>query len=415
MRLSAYFSIKYGNFWLTIGLTRSTLASMTSELRAGIAGAGFIGAVHARSARLAGARIAAVAASTPENAQNAADAFRAERALASAEELVQDPGVDVVHICTPNHLHLPLAEAALAAGKHVVCEKPLALDAAGALRLVEAAAGTGLQAAGAFVYRYYPPVREARERVRSEATGDLRLLHGAYLQDWLLRPEDDNWRVDEQLGGASRAFADIGSHWCDLAEFVSGHRITRLSARTLTALPERFASEAHQAFQSAGGHGPPKPVSTEDAALIQFETDRGAVGSAVISQISAGRKNRLLLEIDGANEALAFNQEEPEDLWVGRRENATIIRRDPAALSGPAARLATLPPGHPQGYNDCFDAFVADAYAAAQTGEAPDGLPVFRDGLRAARITAAVLSSARTEAWVDVPDAAALTAGSVDG
>jgi predicted dehydrogenase len=148
--------------------------------------------------------------------------------------------------------------------------------------------------------------------------------------------------------------------------------------------------------------------------ILQFETDRGAVGSAVISQISAGRKNMLALEIDGANEALAFNQEGPEELWVGRRENATVIKRDPGALSAPAARMATLPAGHPQGYHDCFDAFVADAYAAAVTGEVPEGMPGFRDGLRAARITAAVLASARTETWVDVPDAAALTAGSVD-
>ena len=205
-----------------------------------------------------------------------------------------------------------------------------------------------------FVYRYYPTVREARERIRTGVTGPIRLIHGGYLQDWLLRPTDDNWRVDEQLGGASRAFADIGSHWCDLAEFVTGHRITRVSARTYTSVPERV---------------------TEDAVILQFETDRGAVGSAVISQISAGRKNMLALEIDGANEALAFNQEGPEELWVGRRENATLIKRDPGALSAPAARLATLPAGHPQGYNDCFDAFVADAYAAAVTGEVPDGLP----------------------------------------
>src|SRR5215211_5270009 len=206
---------------------------MAVELRVGVAGAGFIGAVHARSARLAGARLVAVAASSPDSGARAAAALGAERSCASAGELVHDPEVDVVHICTPNHLHQPLAEAALAAGKHVVCEKPLALDGAGAARLVEAADGTGLLAAVPFVYRYYPTVREARERVRTQATGELRLLHGAYLQDWLLRPEDDNWRVDEELGGRSRAFADIGSHWCDLAQFVSGHRITRVAARLL--------------------------------------------------------------------------------------------------------------------------------------------------------------------------------------
>src|SRR4051794_31621837 len=367
---------------------------MSRGVRVAIAGTGFIGAVHARSARLAGASLVGVAASTPESARRAAAALGAERAFESSDELVAAEDVDVVHICTPNHLHVPLAEAALAAGKHVILEKPIALDAESAQTLTDAATESGKVAAVPFVYRYYPCVREARERVRAGETGPVRLIHGGYLQDWLLRPSDDNWRVDEHLGGASRAFADIGSHWCDLAEFVTGHRIARVNAKSYISVPERV---------------------TEDAVMLQFETDRGAVGSAVISQISAGRKNRLALEIDGANEALAFNQEEPEDLWVGRRENATIIKRDPGALSGPAARLATLPPGHPQGYNDCFDAFVADAYAAVQTGEAPDGLPVFRDGLRAARITAAVLSSARTESWVDVPDAAALTAGSVDG
>jgi predicted dehydrogenase len=364
-------------------------------VRVAIAGTGFIGAVHARSARLAGARLVGVAASSPERGLLAAAALGAERSFATAEELVEAADVDVVHICTPNHLHRPLTEAALAAGKHVVCEKPLAMDDRGAEEMVQVADGTGLTTAVPFVYRYYPTVREARERVRSGATGPIRLIHGGYLQDWLLRPEDDNWRVDEQLGGASRAFADIGSHWCDLAEFVTGHRITRVCARSYVSVPERV---------------------TEDAVILQFETDRGAVGSAVISQISAGRKNRLALEIDGANEALAFNQEEPEALWVGRRESTTLIKRDPDHLSEPAARLATIPAGHPQGYNDCFDAFVEDAYAAVVTGEAPDGLPVFQDGLRAAQITAAVLASARTEAWVDLPDTtAAVPARSVDG
>ncbi|HYH88915.1 MAG TPA: Gfo/Idh/MocA family oxidoreductase [Solirubrobacteraceae bacterium] len=360
---------------------------MASTLRAGIAGSGFIGAVHARSARRAGARITAVAASSPESAQTAARALGAERAFASAAELVEDPDIDVVHICTPNHLHLPLAEAALAAGKHVICEKPLALDAAGARRLVEAAAGTGLQAAVPFVYRYYPTVREARQRVRDESTGDLRLLHGAYLQDWLLRPEDDNWRVDATLGGRSRAFADIGSHWCDLAQFISGHRITRLSARLLTALPGR---------------------ATEDAAVVLFETDAGALGTVTVSQISAGRKNQLSIELDGADEALAFDQEYPEELWCGRRESATIIRRDPLHLSPDAARFATLPPGHPQGYADCFDSFVADVYDAIACDAPSEGLPSFDDGLRAALITDAVLASAASESWVDVAEAEAL-------
>jgi predicted dehydrogenase len=376
---------------------------MERELRVGIAGAGFIGAVHARSALLAGATLAGVADSSPERAQAAARRLGAERAFDSALALAEAPDVDVVHVCTPNHLHLPVAEAALASGKHVICEKPLALDAAAAERLTALAAGTDRVAAVPFVYRYYPTVREARERIRSGCSGSVRLIHGTYLQDWLLKADDDNWRVDAKLGGASRAFADIGSHWCDLAEFVTGHRIARLSARTLTAIPERVRAEHRAAFMTGGGDGERRAVGTEDAAVLQFETDGGAVGTTVISQISAGRKNRLWLEVDAAEESLAFDQEEPESLWCGRREAATLIRRDPAALSAPAARVSWLPAGHSQGWGDSFAAFVADAYLAIRASEPIDGLPVFADGLRAAHITEAVLESATDLDWVDVP------------
>ena len=372
-------------------------------LTAAIAGTGFIGRVHARSLRLAGVELAGVAASSPTSAAAAAGELGAARAFDSAEELVRDSDVDVVHVCTPNHLHLPLAEAALEAGKHVVCEKPLAADAAGARRLAELASQSGLQTGVPFVYRFYPTVREARERVKSGRAGAVHLLHGTYLQDWLLRPDDTNWRVDDELGGASRAFADIGSHWCDLAEFVSGHRITRLSARLLTAVPERASEPGRRAFEGGSASGDARVVTTEDAALVHFETDEGALGSVVVSQVSAGRKNRLWLEVDAAEEALAFDQEHPEELWRGRREELTIVRRDPAELSAPAARYATLPGGHPQGYADCFDAFVADFYEAVRGGALPDGTPTFADGLRAALITDAVLtSSGRDGEWVDV-------------
>jgi predicted dehydrogenase len=376
---------------------------MAASLRVAIAGTGFIGAVHARSARLAGARIVGVSASSPSRSEEAARALGAERAFESSKALVESADVDVVHICTPNHLHLPLAEAALAAGKHVVCEKPLATDAAGAQRLVDAAAASGTAAAVPFVYRYYPTVREARDRVRSGATGSVRLVHGTYLQDWLSDPEDDNWRVDSSLGGASRAFADIGSHWCDLAEFVTGHRIARLSASTLTAVPERLHAEHAAAFARGNGAGERRAVDTEDAAVMQFETDGGAVGSTVISQISPGRKNRLWLEVDGARESVTFSQEEPETLWIGRREGVTLAPRDIAGMSADASRLSFLPAGHPQGYVDCFDLFVAEAHRVARGEAPPDGMPLFADGLRSAQIVEAVLCSAREQRWVDVP------------
>ena len=371
-------------------------------LRVGIAGTGFIGALHARSAVLAGARLAGVAASTPQRSREAAAALRAERAFDTADELVRSDDVDVVHVCAPNHLHAPLTEAALAAGKHVVCEKPLATDGDEAARLVDAALAADRVAAVPFVYRFHPTVREAREQVRSGVTGPVHLIHGSYLQDWLLRPQDDNWRVEPELGGASRAFADIGSHWCDLAEFVSGQRIARLSARMATVVPERSRGAGH-AFSAGTGNGDRRPVATEDAVVVQFETDAGVLGATVISQVSAGRKNRLWLEVDGAEASVTFDQEQPETLWVGRREAATILWRDPVHLSPPAARLARLPAGHPEGYADCLDRFVADVYARIDGAAEVDGLPTFGDGLRAAAITDAVLASSRDGRWVDVP------------
>ncbi|HEV2728261.1 MAG TPA: Gfo/Idh/MocA family oxidoreductase, partial [Solirubrobacterales bacterium] len=210
---------------------RGPLAS-TQCWRAGIVGAGFVGRVHAHSIRLVGAQVAGVAASTAERGIEARGELGAERDFASAEELVASEEIDVVHICTPNNLHVPLALAAIEAGKHVICEKPLALDAAGAAELAAAAERAGVLLTVPFVYRYYPTVRELQARLAGASPA--RLLSGGYLQDWLLGADDYNWRVDPQLGGASRAFADIGSHWCDLVEFITGDRIAAICAQTST-------------------------------------------------------------------------------------------------------------------------------------------------------------------------------------
>jgi predicted dehydrogenase len=351
------------------------------DMRSGIIGTGFIGGVHAYAVRAAGGVLAHVAAESPEHAAAAARRLGAEHACASAEELINADDVDVVHVCTPNALHVPQAEAAIRAGKHVICEKPLATDPAGARRLVEAAADAGLVAAVPFVYRFYPSVREARARIGAGDAGPLWLLHGSYLQDWLAGSDATNWRVDPKLGGASRAFGDIGVHWCDLMEFTTGHRIARLIARMATAYPDRI---------------------TEDGAAVLFDTDRGASGSVVVSQVSLGRKNRLWFEFDGASASYAFDQELPDSLWVGGKRSNQVVPRGPDTFSGPAAGYARLPAGHPQGYQDSFTAFVADVYAAIG-GHKPDGLPVFADGLRAAVLTAAVVESAADETWVEVP------------
>jgi predicted dehydrogenase len=377
-------------------------------LRVAIAGTGFIGEVHARAVRRAGARLVGVAASTPERGRTAARLLDAEAAFAHAEAMATSPDVDVVHICTPNHLHAGLAEAALAAGKHVVCEKPLATDASAARRLATAAAGSGRVATVPFVYRFYPLVREARAEVAAGSIGPLRLIHGCYLQDWLATEEDDNWRVDADLAGASRAFADIGSHWCDLVEFVTGDRLAAVCAEAVTAVPERVhaaGTEPH-AFATAVAPGASRRrVTTEDITVVLFRTRGGVAGSVVISQVSPGRKNRLQFEVAGAEATLSFDQEQPESLWVGRRASSEIVVRDGAHLAPAAAPYAVLPPGHPQGYQDCFDAFVADTYRAIRAGDpgTVDGLPTFADGARAADITDAVLRSARSRTWEEVP------------
>ncbi len=394
-------------------------------LRVAIAGAGMIAAVHADSARRAGARIVGISASTPERGKDAAARLGIERAFGTSEELVADESVDVVHICTPNALHSGLVRLALAAGKHVICEKPLATHPDDAAELVALAAASGLVTAVPFVYRYHPMAAEARHRVRGGGIGDVRLVHGHYLQDWLSQASDNNWRVDATAGGPSRAFADIGSHWCDLVEWVTGHRISELTAATQTVLAERSA-DAGVTFAAAGadGGGPLVLVATEDAVQVLFRTDRGASGSVVVSQVSPGRKNRLWFEVDGAELSVAFDQENPETLLVGGRSRTEVVQRDAPVLSPEAARLSVVPGGHPMGYRDCFAAFVADVYDAVRhPAESPAGpadparladpahpqspteplYPTFADAARTARITDAVLRSARSRSWIEVP------------
>ncbi len=362
-----------------------------SRLRSGIVGLGFIGEVHARAVAAAGGTLAAVAHTSRQGgADEAAQRLGAAWGAPSAQALIESPDVDVVHICTPNHLHAPLARAAIAAGKHVICEKPLATSSGDAADLVAAAEAAGVVTGVPFVYRYYPTVREARSRIASGEAGPVHLIHGSYLQDWLSTAADMNWRVDPKLGGASRTFADIGVHWCDLVEFAAGHRIVALAAQVTTALPERLEG------------GVARAVTTEDAATVLFRTDKGAIGSLVVSQITPGRKNRLWFSLDAASMSFAFDQEVPETLWVGGRDATTLVQRGAHTTAAEAQRYSVLPAGHPQGYQDCFNGLVADVYAAV-AGDAPAGLPTFADGLRATRLTEAVLASADAGEWVEVP------------
>ncbi|HIE5353849.1 TPA: Gfo/Idh/MocA family protein [Stenotrophomonas maltophilia] len=372
-----------------------------SKLGIAIVGTGMIGAVHRRAALLAGAEVRGVAASSPQRAQEVAQAWNVAHAYRDIEEVVSDPQVQVVHVCTPNHLHRAMAQAALEAGKHVICEKPLATTLEDAQALAALAARTGLVATVPFVYRYHPVVREARARIAQGELGPLHLIHGSYLQDWLLDPASNNWRVDPSLGGTSRVFADIGSHWCDLVEWVSGERFAEVSAAFATVIAERGAVTG-QSFTTPAAGATTQAVSSEDVATAMLRTSAGTLASLTVSQVSAGRHNRLWFEIDGARASVAFNQEDAERLWIGRpdqREDSFV--RGPGAGSAEQRRLSVLPAGHAQGYGNCFEAFVADTYRAI-AGEQPEGLPTFDDGLRSARIVTRVIASARSRAWTAI-------------
>ena len=366
-----------------------------------IVGTGMIGAVHRRAALLAGADIRGVAASSPQRARDVAQAWGVPRAYRDIEEVVADPQVQVVHVCTPNHLHRPMAQAALEAGKHVVCEKPLATTLEDARALAALATANALVATVPFVYRYHPVVREARARIAHGELGPLHLIHGSYLQDWLLDPASNNWRVDQALGGASRVFADIGSHWCDLVEWVSGERLAEVCAAFDTVIAER-STDTGQSFTTAAAGGAMQAVTSEDVAAAMFRTGAGTLASLTVSQVSAGRHNRLWFEIDGARASVAFNQEDAERLWIGKPDQREeVFVRGPGAGSAEQRRLSLLPAGHAQGYGHCFEAFVADTYRAIE-GERPDGLPTFEDGVRSALIVDRVITSARTRAWTAI-------------
>ena len=372
--------------------------------RVAILGAGMIGDVHRRAAMLAGAQILGVMASTPERSRQVAEEWGVEQAYGSIEE-VAESNAEIVHICTPNASHVGYAVALMEAGKHVLCEKPLGISLADAQHAAEVAKDTGVINTIPFAYRFHPMAREMRARVQAEEFGALNLMHGSYLQDWLLNPKATSWRVDPKAGGPSRAFGDIGSHWCDLLEWVTGDRIARLVATISITIKQRPASTA-ATMSAVESDAPLVDVQTEDSALILFRTASDIAGSAVISQLSAGRKNRLWMEVDGMHQSAAFDQELGEQLWIGDDEGARVLVRDPNHGSAEQRRLSMLPAGHAQGYAQCFENYVADSYAAVDAraghGQLPDGLPTFVDGARAAEICDAMLRSASSGEWVNV-------------
>jgi predicted dehydrogenase len=373
------------------------------HLNAVVVGAGMIGTVHATAIRGAGGTVRGVVGATPGRSAHLAEAWQTPVRYPDLAAALADDAVDVVHVCTPNALHVEHASAALRAGKHVVCEKPLATSVADAERLTALAAERGRVLAVPYVYRYHPLVREIRARRERGDFGAWQLLHGSYLQDWLLDPDASNWRVDPAHGGPSRAFADIGSHWCDLVEWVAGVRFAEVSARLGTTRATRPAATG-VTFSAPSAHNGAVRVETEDLAAVLLRTAEGVLGTLTVSQVSAGRKNRLWFELDGARASAVFDQEHPETVWLGDAEGARILVRDPGHGSAEQRRLSVLPAGHPQGYADCFRAFVRDVYATV-AGSPTDGLPTGADGVRSALLVEAVLRSNVSLRWTTVAPA----------
>jgi predicted dehydrogenase len=352
---------------------------------AALVGAGFMGSVHSRALRAAGIEIAGVLSSSTGSTNQATKSLGIPRGYGSLTELLEDQSVNLVHVLTPNHSHSNLVAQALEAGKNVICEKPLTIETRDAVSLATRAKQLGLIGAIPFVYRYHAMAREARSRVQWGELGQIFSVRGEYLQDWLLNQRDSNWRVEVEAGGRSRAFADIGIHLCDLIEFVTGQRITRLVSNLLTAYPVRSN----------------KPVQTEDVVTVLAQLEGGAVVSLMVSQVAAGHKNGLVIELHGASEALRFEQEQPDQLWIGRQSGSLLQMRDPNLLSDAAKPFSRLPAGHPEGYMDAFTSFVKDVELAI-LGNTPSGLPTFQDGVRSSQLTDAVMESADCGGWVEV-------------
>jgi predicted dehydrogenase len=378
-------------------------------IRAAVIGTGFVGPFHVDAIRRGGyGEVVALAGSDAARTRVRAAALGVPRATTDIRDLLDDASIDVVHVCTPNQTHIELATAVLEAGKHLVLEKPVALDSNSARKLAHLARSQGRHAAVALTYRGYPMVRRARAVVQAGELGLIRLVHGGYIQDWLADPTDYNWRLEPDLGGASRAVADIGSHWFDTAEFIAGLWVEEVFADVATFLPRRYRPlTGTVAFGTSDGPAEEVVVHSEDAATILLRFAGGARGSAVISQVSPGRKNAFNLEVAGSQATLNWDQEDAERIWIRTREEARQLTRQAEDGPGPGPGIPSLPAGHPEGWAEALRDLLRPFYAAVSAGQPPvEGVeaayPTLDDGARGVAFVEAVLSSARMGRWVSL-------------
>lgn len=377
-------------------------------IKTALIGTGFMGKVHAENLRRLGTvEISAVAGSSSERATEFGKSIGVPRTTGNYQELLEDRAIDAVHVLTPNALHYPMCRAALQAGKHVLCEKPFTVSFEQARELVDLAGRTGLGNCIQHNLRYYPVVQQARRMIEAGELGEILIVQGAYSQDWLLYDSDWNWRVNASDNGGLRAMGDIGSHWMDLIQHVSGLPITELCADLATFHRTRRRPKGSvETF--AGKQMQPSdyemvPIDTEDFGSVLLHLGDRARGAFTVSQMSAGRKNMFAFEIYGTKAGVAWNQERPDELWIGQRNDPNrIIVKDPALLYPKAAAYADLPGGHSEGYDDTHKQVFKRFYARVLDAAAPVEYPTFEDGLRGMKLLEKVAESAKKRGWVEV-------------
>jgi predicted dehydrogenase len=381
------------------------------KINVGVIGTGFIGPAHVEALRRLGCvDVCALADVDEETARRKAESLGIELHSGDYRRLIENESIGVVHVCSPNHLHYAMAKAALAAGKHVICEKPLAISIAEARELVDLAERSGRINVVNFNIRYYPLMHQVRAMVRRRDVGEVFAVHGSYLQDWLFHPTDYNWRLEPELSGPSRAVADIGSHWMDLIEFLTGLRIAEVFADFATFHKVR-KKPLKPVETYAGKMLRPEDyadvsIHTEDYATVLFRFENAARGVMTVNQVAAGRKNRLSFEIDGSKLAVAWESEQPNHLWIGKRDGANeILLRDPSLVDPESRKFIDYPGGHNEGFPDTFKQLYKDVYGAIAEGRRGDRtFPTFADGLREMLLCEAIVASNESRAWVAVAE-----------
>lgn len=383
---------------------------MGKKFKVGVIGVGFIGPAHMEAIRRQGFEVLALAESDQESAEKAAERLMVPKAYGDWRHLVSDPDIDVVHVASPNYLHFEHTKGALEAGKHVICEKPLAMTAEESKMLVKIAEEKNLVNAVNFNLRFYPLIQDAKARIDAGELGDrIYIIQGSYLQDWLLLETDWNWRLEPEFGGELRAIADIGSHWMDTVTFITGKKITAVFADFETFLPIR--KKPKKKIDTFGGkmqldvEYEEKPITTEDYAAVLLKFEGGTRGVMSVSQVSSGRKNRLFFEVNGSDSSLVWDSEMPNQMMIGHRSepNQWLIK-DPSLMKQPARWSASYPGGHTEGFPDTFKQLQTAFYNYVAEGDftkTPD-FPTFKDGHNTILVDEAILKSAREKRWVDV-------------